>query len=269
MFGLHILDLALLLLYLIGIMFVGLWAARKVKGVGDYYMGSRSFSKAFMVMHAFGTGTHTDQAVSVAGASYKLGFAGIWYQYLNLFLTPFYWIVAPLLRRMRCLTTADFFEERFNKPLGIFYAVFGIGLFAFQMGIMLLGTGKTASAITGGAISPELAVGVMTVLFLSYGLAGGLPAAIVTDFIQGIFIIIMSFLIKLVLFPLTKSSFKNMGKMKELQPRMEEIKAKYKDDPKKQQEATMKMYKETGVNPLGGCLPMLLQYPVIIALWHL
>ncbi len=84
----------------------------------------------------------------------------------------------------------------------------------------------------------------------------------------GLVIIIMSFLIKLVLFPLTKSSFKNMGKMKELQPRMEEIKAKYKDDPKKQQEATMKMYKETGVNPLGGCLPMLLQYPVIIALWQ-
>ena len=91
-------------------------------------------------------------------------------------------------------------------------------------------------------------------------------AAIVPSY--GLVIIILSFLIKLVLYPLTKSSFKNMGKMKELQPRMEEIKAKYKDDPKKQQEATMKMYKETGVNPLGGCLPMLLQYPVIIALWQ-
>ena len=158
-------------------------------------MGSRSFGQAFMIMHSFGTGTHTDQAVTVAGASYKLGFAGIWYQYLNLFLTPFYWIVAPLLRRMRCLTTADFFEERFNKSLGIFYAIFGVGLFAFQMGIMLLGTGKTTSAITGGAISPELAIGVMTVLFLSYGLAGGLPAAIITDFIQGIFIIVLSFLL--------------------------------------------------------------------------
>jgi len=84
----------------------------------------------------------------------------------------------------------------------------------------------------------------------------------------GVVIIILAFLIKLILFPLTKSSFKNMGKMKELQPRMEEIKAKYKEDPKKQQEAMMKMYKETGVNPLGGCLPMLLQYPVIIALWQ-
>lgn len=81
-------------------------------------------------------------------------------------------------------------------------------------------------------------------------------------------IIVLAFLIKLVLYPLTKSSFKSMAKMRELQPRMEVIKEKYADNPQKQQEAMMKMYKETGVNPLGGCLPMLLQYPVIIALWQ-
>lgn len=195
MFGLHTLDIAMLVTYLIGIMAAGLWAARKAKGVGGYFMGNRSFGKFFMVMHAFGTGTHTDQAVSVAGASYKLGFAGIWYQYLNLFLTPFYWIVAPLLRRMRYLTTADFFEHRYSRSLSVFYALFGLFYFAMQIGLMLLGTGKTASAITGGAVSSEVAIGVMTVLFLSYGLAGGLPAAIITDFIQGLFIIVLSFLL--------------------------------------------------------------------------
>ena len=81
-------------------------------------------------------------------------------------------------------------------------------------------------------------------------------------------IIVLAFLIKLVLYPLTKTSFKSMAKMRELQPRMEVIKEKHADNPQKQQEAMMKMYKETGVNPLGGCLPMLLQYPVIIALWQ-
>lgn len=195
MFGLHILDVVMLTLYLIGIMIAGFWAARKVTGVGSYFMGSRAFGKFFMIMHAFGTGTHTDQAVSVAGASYKIGFAGIWYQYLNLFITPFYWIVAPLLRRMRYITTADFFEKRFDRSLSIFYAVFGLFYFAMQIGLMLLGTGKTASAITGGAVSSEVAIGAMTILFLSYGLAGGLPAAIITDFIQGIFIIVLSFML--------------------------------------------------------------------------
>jgi YidC/Oxa1 family membrane protein insertase len=56
--------------------------------------------------------------------------------------------------------------------------------------------------------------------------------------------------------------------MRDLQPQMEAIKEKYGDNPQKQQEAMMKMYKETGVNPLGGCMPMLLQYPIIIALWR-
>jgi YidC/Oxa1 family membrane protein insertase len=84
----------------------------------------------------------------------------------------------------------------------------------------------------------------------------------------GLVIIVFSILVKLALYPLTKSSFTSMAKMRELQPRMEAIKAKHPDSPQKQQEAMMKMYKETGVNPVGGCLPMLLQYPIIIALWQ-
>ena len=195
MFGLHRLDLGMLALYLIGITFAGLWTARKVKGVRDFFMGGRRFGKAFMIMHSFGTGTHTDQAVTVAGACYKLGMAGIWYQWLYLFVTPFYWLIAPLLRRMRYLTTADFFEDRFGKSLGLFYAVAGLFKFSLQIGIMLLGTGKTASAITGGAVSVDWTIWVMTALFLIYGIAGGLSAAIVTDFIQGFFIIVLSFLL--------------------------------------------------------------------------
>ena len=154
MLGLHLLDFATLAIYLIGIMIAGLWVARKIKNTGDYFMGGRSFGKAFMIMHAFGTGTHTDQAVTVAGASYKLGMAGIWYQWLYLFATPFYWLIAPIWRRLRYLTIADFFEDRFSNSLGYFYALYGLLYFAIQIGIMLLGTGKTASAMTGGAISP-------------------------------------------------------------------------------------------------------------------
>ena len=84
----------------------------------------------------------------------------------------------------------------------------------------------------------------------------------------GLVIIVFSILIKLLLYPLTKSSFQNMARMRELQPKLEAVKEKYKDDQQKQQQAMMKVYKETGVNPLGGCLPMLLQWPVIIALWQ-
>ena len=84
----------------------------------------------------------------------------------------------------------------------------------------------------------------------------------------GIVIIILAFLIKLLVYPLTKSSYRSMAKMREVQPQLQAIREKYSDNPQKQQEATMKLYKEGGVNPLGGCLPMLFQYPIIIALWQ-
>lgn len=84
----------------------------------------------------------------------------------------------------------------------------------------------------------------------------------------GLLIILFGILIKLVLAPLTKKSFKSMAAMKELQPKMKEIQEKYKDNPKKQQEETIKMYRKAKVNPLGGCLPMLLQFPILITLWR-
>ena len=83
----------------------------------------------------------------------------------------------------------------------------------------------------------------------------------------GIAIILFALLIKIVLYPLTKKSFESMAAMRELQPEMKAIQEKYKDEPQKQQEATLKLFKKAKVNPLGGCLPNLLQLPVLVTLW--
>ena len=92
---------------------------------------------------------------------------------------------------------------------------------------------------------------------------------LVADYMNiGLAIILFAILIKLVLYPLTKKSYRSMAAMKELQPKMKEIQEKYADDPQKQQKATMKLYKDAGVNPLGGCLPNLLQLPILITLWR-
>lgn len=84
----------------------------------------------------------------------------------------------------------------------------------------------------------------------------------------GVLIIIFAASVKLILSPLTIKSYKSMAAMKELQPQMKEIQDKYKDNPQKQQKATMALYKTNKVNPLGGCLPMLLQFPILITLWR-
>ncbi len=83
----------------------------------------------------------------------------------------------------------------------------------------------------------------------------------------GLVIIVFSLIIKLVLYPLTKSSFQSMKKMQLLQPKISELKEKYKDDPQKMNKETMKLYSTYGVNPAGGCLPLILQMPIFIALW--
>ncbi len=83
----------------------------------------------------------------------------------------------------------------------------------------------------------------------------------------GIVIIILSVFTKILFYRLTHKSFKSMKEMQNLQPKLQALKEKYKDDKQKISAETMKMYKEHGVNPLGGCLPMLLQAPVFIALF--
>jgi YidC/Oxa1 family membrane protein insertase len=85
----------------------------------------------------------------------------------------------------------------------------------------------------------------------------------------GIVIIIFSLLIKIVLHPLTKQSMNSMKKMQLLQPMMNEIREKYKDDPQKMNQEVMKLYQTYGINPAGGCLPILLQMPILIALYGL
>lgn len=84
----------------------------------------------------------------------------------------------------------------------------------------------------------------------------------------GLIIILISILTKVLFYRLTHKSFKSMKDLQDLQPRMQAIKEKYKDDRQRQSQETMKLYKEAGVNPLGGCLPMLLQMPVFIALFN-
>lgn len=85
----------------------------------------------------------------------------------------------------------------------------------------------------------------------------------------GLVIIIFSIVIKFALYPLTKQSMKSMKKMQLLQPKIKELKEQYKDDAQRVQKETMKLYSTYGVNPAGGCLPMLLQMPILIALWSL
>ena len=83
----------------------------------------------------------------------------------------------------------------------------------------------------------------------------------------GLSIVLLTALVKLVFFPLSAASYKSMAKMKKLGPRMKTLKERYGDDKQKFQQAMMEMYKKDKINPLGGCLPIVVQIPVFIALY--
>ena len=84
----------------------------------------------------------------------------------------------------------------------------------------------------------------------------------------GFVLIIFSFLVKLIVYPLTKKSYQSTAAMQTIQPEISALRDKYKSNPQKLNQATMQLYKEKGVNPLGGCLPMLLQMPLLFALFQ-
>ena len=84
----------------------------------------------------------------------------------------------------------------------------------------------------------------------------------------GYVLILFSFAVKLLVYPLTKKSYQSTAAMQQLQPEIAALKEKHSSNPQKLNQATMKLYKEKGVNPLGGCLPMLLQMPLLFALFQ-
>lgn len=82
-------------------------------------------------------------------------------------------------------------------------------------------------------------------------------------------IILFTLVMKLILFPLTLKQQQSMKKTQALQPKLLKIQEKYKYDKEKLNQETMKLYQESGVNPMGGCLPMLIQFPILIALYNI
>lgn len=192
---LHWLDFVVIGLYLVGMFIVGLICLRLVKSQKDYFLGGRKFGKFMLTFQSFGIGTHSEDVVAVVGQCYRVGLAGIWWQFMWLFATPIYWLSHPMLRRMRMTTTADYWKERFSPGLANMAAVFGLFQVTFTIATMLKGISVVLDSVTLGAFPPNIAIPVCAVLFVAYGIAGGLYAATITDLFQGVLTLTLSLLL--------------------------------------------------------------------------
>lgn len=147
--GMHVLDLALILAYFAGMLWIGKRLRARVSSTEEFFIGGRRMGKFFQFLLNFGASTDSSQAAAVSREVYRQGIAGMWIQYLVLFLTPFYWFTSMLLRRSRVITLGDFFTERFeSKFLGGAFAVFTIFMVLLGSAVSYLVSAKTFMALT-------------------------------------------------------------------------------------------------------------------------
>jgi Na+/proline symporter len=189
------LDWTVLVLYLVAITAIGLVAGSRVRKSGQYFLGERKFGPWVMISQSFTVGTHAEMPVALAGAVYGIGASAIWYQWKNLFITPLYWVMAPVFRRVRRTTMAEMTADRYGSLMSAVYIVFAVCFFIIETGGLLKGAGKVISQATGESAGVNQIVAAMTVMFVLYSFVGGLVASAWTDLLQGVLIIVLSFIL--------------------------------------------------------------------------
>ncbi|NQT86673.1 sodium:solute symporter family protein [bacterium] len=200
--GLHVTIWVVLVVYFAAMLWLGWCSKRHAQDPEGYLLGGRKFGVPMMVMHAFGAGTNPTDTTGTISKTVAAGASGIWVSWMWMFGTPFYWLIAPLCRRMRYLTLADYFRERFGRGAAVLYTlVASVGMTVFFGGV-LLATVRTVQGMMGQSIGTAAGfdwwfygiLSVTTVVFVLYGYWGGIVAAVRTDMVQGLMIIVLSFL---------------------------------------------------------------------------
>lgn len=146
--GLHIIDWAIIGLYLVVLIVIGRRMQRRIRSTRDFFQGNRSFGRVLMGFLNFGNMVSADQAAGVTREIYRQGLQGVWFQNLVLFITPFYWFTSVLQRRARYLAPGDIYEHRFeSKFLSGLFAVYLLLAAIYGSSIGYLITGKTMQAV--------------------------------------------------------------------------------------------------------------------------
>jgi Na+/proline symporter len=194
--GLHYAIWIILVLYFIGMLALGWWSKRGIDSQESYLLGNRRFGSFMMAMHSFGAGTHPGAPAGVISKTVSSGAAGIWVSWMWMFGTPFYWIIAPVVRRMRYLTVADYYEQRFGRSASALYVAVAMAGMVVFLASVLLATTRTVQGMMGKESDPWFFGILLTVtaVFILYSYWGGIIAAIRTDMVQGLMIIALSFI---------------------------------------------------------------------------
>ena len=153
--GLHYTIWSILAAYLVGMLALGWWSKRGTQNQEGYLLGNRRFGSFMMIMHSFGAGTHPGAPAGVISKSVSAGASGIWVSWVWMFGTPFYWLIGPVIRRMRFLTMADYFERRFSRAASTLYVILATVGMTVMLASVLLATTRTVQGMMGKAAAGD------------------------------------------------------------------------------------------------------------------
>ncbi len=152
-FGFSIIDILIIVAYLALMTYIGKRHTGKVKNQEDFFLAGRGVGKLFQFFMNMSTITDAGQAVNTAAAAFSKGIGGVWLLLAPILTGPYYWFLAAWFRRVRLVTMAELFEERFrSKFLACIYAVVGIWLSVINIGIANKISLRTFQAMT---VKPE------------------------------------------------------------------------------------------------------------------
>jgi SSS family solute:Na+ symporter len=147
--GFHPLDIGIIIAYLFTITYIGKRVSEKIHTEEDFFLAGRSMNKFFQFFLNMGILSDANSAVRTASFTFQKGLGGVWLMLIGVFTGPYYWFMAGWFRRVRLVTMAELFEERFNsKLLPSLYALMGIWLSILIMGVGYKASLRTFQAMT-------------------------------------------------------------------------------------------------------------------------
>lgn len=202
-FGLHWIDALVILAYVVIVLFVGDRLSRRVRNQNDFFLAGRRLGRWFQFFLNFGNMTgEPSMAALTASSVYSEGAGGGWLQMITLFLTPYFWFMAPWFRRSRQTTIGDLFEARFGRRfLNTLYALVGVGLAPLSLGLSNIVAFKILQPIIS-SLQPLPFFLFTNVLACVLVMLGGLKASAAIDAIQSVLTVVIS--IVLIPFGLTR-----------------------------------------------------------------
>jgi Na+/proline symporter len=149
----HPLDLAVIVAYLVTVVYFGHRASKGAKSEEGFFLAGRKLGRAFQFFLSFGNTTEPQGAVSTASLVFQRGVTGVWFAFQTVFMNPYFWFMNTWFRRVRLVTLADMFEDRLgSRSLSWFYAIFQVGVACALLGFGNFVAYKIASTLV---LEPE------------------------------------------------------------------------------------------------------------------